>query len=83
MIFSPAVSFSCTAKSTKLTLSMPPAQQYKRSTKILFGDLGNRLVVYKMRLNPDVTSVFSPPRKVPQVKENSVKRNLTRWAKAL
>ena len=62
---------------------MPPAQQYKRSTKILFGDLGNRLVIYKMRLNPDVTSVFSPPRKVPQVKENSVKRNLTRWAKAL
>ena len=45
------------------------------------GDLGNIPVVYKMRLDANVTPVIRPPRRIPLAMEESVKRELNRMVK--
>ena len=67
----------------KLTLLMPAFRagildEYK---DLFEGDLGNLPVVYRMRLDPNVTPVVRPPRKVPLAMEESVKQVLERKVK--
>ena len=45
------------------------------------GDLGNIPVVYKMRLDANVTPVIRPSRRIPLAMEESVKRELDRMVK--
>ena len=45
------------------------------------GNLGNKAVVYKMRLDANVTPVIRPSRRIPLAMEESVKRELDRMVR--